>query len=180
MSTVTLPRRDITNPELETGDKHCVFRVGEGWFSIPATAVQEITLASEIVRVPGSHALLAGLCHVRSEFVPVLQLNALLQEAVIESDADQKLLVIEGTGGHWALLIDDVVALESLETLIHPDQRFDGSASPILGTATCRDQIVRVLDPNGVFRLSQKSLLDSWAVFTESRHQPRSTARSGS
>ncbi len=166
-------------------DKHCVFRIGSGWFSIPATAVREIVPASEIVSVPASHRSLAGLCHVRSEFVPVLRLGALLQEPAEGSGENQKVLVIEGAGGHWALLVDEVVALESLETLIHPDYRSESSQSPIprspiLGTATCRDQIVRVLDPNGVFRLAQQFLLDSWQILAETRRQLNSTARNES
>lgn len=185
MNQINATHREPPTRRLAGDDKHCVFRIGNGWFSIPATTVREIAPASEIATVPTSHPALAGLCHVRSEFVPVLRLAALLQETEEDPAANRRMLVIQGTGGHWALLIDGVVGLESLETLIHPDYRSElthavGARSPVLGTATCRDQIVRVLDPNGVFRLAQTLLLDSWQGLTETRRQPNSPARSES
>ena len=185
MNHLTQSHRDPAIRDLAGDDKHCVFRIGSAWFSIPAMAVREILPTSSIVSVPASHPSLAGVCHVRSEFIPVLRLAALLQESDEGTRENQKMLVIEGAGGRWALLMDEVVALESLETLIHPDYRPEVThsptpRSPVLGTATCRNQIVRVLDPNGVFRLAQEFLLDSWQLLTETRRPTNSTARSES
>lgn len=144
-------------------EKQCVFRVGSSWFSLLATAVREVTMAPDLVRVPGSHPALAGLCHVRNEFVPVVLLGPLLGDAADAQPAARKMLVLSGSAGNWALLVEEVVALESLETLIDPDARSsDVGASAVMGTATCRDQVVRVLDPNSLYRRAEELLRSCW------------------
>lgn len=147
---------------IDTG-KQFVFRTGELWFSVPAVAVREITIAPGLVKVPGCPPSLAGLCHLRSEFIPVVGLEHLLDIDGIEpTEPHDKLIVLSGRVS-WAVRVAEAAALESLETLISPESRVeDGAASPVMGTAMFRDQIVRVLDPNAILRLAQKSLEQSW------------------
>lgn len=166
-----MKQRDV--PALHWGDgpmqaceidvKHCVFRCVPSWFSLPATAVRELRLAPDLVAVPGSHAALAGLCHVHSEFLPVLRLNVLLDDQPAVNSQDEKLLVISGSGRNWALLITDVVALESLETLVDPNAPVTNQQlAAVRGTATYRDQIVRVVDPGALYRHIQETLNSCW------------------
>lgn len=167
MSSFTSNLRESHDWDSGVEDKQCIFRIGQARFSVPAVSVREIAPQSPVAPVPVSHPALAGLCHVRSEFVPVLRLGQLLQDSSADDTTARKLVVIECVAGRWALRVDAVVALEALETLIHPDYRAEISQgpvarSPVLGTATCRDEIVRVLDPNRVFRLAQELLLESW------------------
>lgn len=144
-------------------DKHCVFRVGSSWFSLLATAVREVTMAPDMVRAPGSHAALAGLCHARNEFIPVVQLAPLLGDAADRDAPAGKMLVLSGSAGNWALLIDEVIALESLETLVNPDARpGDIGSTTVIGTATCRSRVVRVLDPNSLYRRAEELLRSCW------------------
>lgn len=152
-----------TLSDVSASDKHCVVRSGQSWFSLPAVAVREITSAPAMVAVPKCHPALVGLCHLRSEFIPVIEVNALLDvDGVDNSGPHPKLLVINGRSV-WALLIAEAAAIESLETLVAPESRMDdGSQTPVLGTAMFREQIVRVLDPNGVFQFAQQVLEDQW------------------
>jgi chemotaxis signal transduction protein len=144
-------------------DKHCIVRIGTSWFSIPADAVREITIAGELVAVPHCHRVLAGLCHLRSEFVPVIALDALLDVDGLRDARESGKLVVIGGRNVWALGIAEAAAIESLETLVAPETRIDdGNSSPVLGTAMFRNQIVRVLDPNTVFRLAQQALENQW------------------
>lgn len=84
--------------DFSASDKHCVFRSGTYWYSVPAVSVREITIAPEMVPVPQSHASLAGLCHLRSEFVPVISLSSLLEvDERTVSQPNNKLMVINGT-----------------------------------------------------------------------------------
>lgn len=172
-STAQAPR-ESTLAERNAADKHCVFRIGNNWFSLPATAIQEITPAADLVPVPGSHGALAGICHCRSEFIPVLRLESILGKSCGNHGETLKLLVIKNASGNWALLIDDVIALESLETLIYPEHRDHAWHAAVLGTATCRDQVVRVLDPGGVFRIAQNELCESWNSLVAPHHKSRS------
>ncbi len=160
--------------DLSASDKHCVFRSGASWFSVPAVSVREISIAPDLVRVPNCHPSLAGVCHLRSEFVPVISLNSLLHiDACQTAQPHNKLMVINGSTV-WALLIAEAAALESLETIITPDIRSDDvNQTPVMGTAMFRDRIVRVLDPNGIFRLAQQALENLWS----SPRQPVRTLR---
>jgi chemotaxis signal transduction protein len=149
--------------ETGTSDKHCVVRVQGSWFSLPAESVREIGIAPELVAVPQCHRALAGLCHLRSDFIPVIALDALID---VQRDAGTaqpaKLMVIRGRSV-WALRIDEAAAIESLETLVAPESRMeDGQPTPVIGTAMFRSHIVRVLDPNTIFELAQSALEDQW------------------
>lgn len=153
-------------------DKHCVFRCGQSWFSVPAIAVREISIAPSLVRVPDCHHALAGLCHLRSEFVPVIALDALLDVDQPEPKSHDRLLVINGTSV-WSLLIAEAAALESLETIVSPEVRVDETnLSAVMGTAMFRENIVRVLNPNSLFRLAQHALEDAWGRPPQLIHNP--------
>ncbi|MCG8653485.1 MAG: chemotaxis protein CheW [Pirellulales bacterium] len=156
---------------LPGSDKHCVFRCGRSWFSLPAVSVREITIAPDLVQVPQCGHALAGLCHLRSEFIPVISLSHLLDtNAAAISTSQNTLLVINGSCV-WAMAIAEAAALESLETLVTPDVRMDDlQPSPVMGTAMFRDQIVQVLDPNNLFRMAQQSLEGLWQDTTHSVH----------
>lgn len=146
-----------------SSDKHCVFRCGNSWYSVPAVAVREISVAPKLVRVPDSHRSLAGLCHLRSEFVPVLSLGTLLDGEGLETAHDHDRLLVLSGSSVWALLIVEAAALESLETIVTPEARMDDvRISAVLGTAMYRDQIVRVLNPNNLYRLAQQALEECW------------------
>ncbi len=154
--------------QLSPSDKHCVFRCGRSWFSVPAISVREISIAPQLVRVPDCHPSLAGLCHLRSEFVPVISLGALLDidETTFDpadlSHGQDRLLVINSTSV-WSLLIAEAAALESLETVVTPEVRMeDANLGAVMGTAMFRDKIVRVLNPNSLYRLAQLALEDLW------------------
>ena len=100
MSTLTTnsPSVVATLADHSASDKHCVFLSGREWFSVPAVAVREITIVPPLVKVPESDASLAGLCHLRSEFVPVVLLNSLLDgDACDYSHPHNKLLVLNGS-----------------------------------------------------------------------------------
>ena len=154
-------------PPRDLDTKHCVFRCAGSWFSVPATAVRELRLAPSRVSVPGAPAALAGVCHVRSEFLPVLRLNVLLGDTA-DGAGESQLLVLTGSSGHWALLVTEVVALESLETLADPSSpgthRRPAAmrSAAIRGTATYGDQIVQVIDPAALYRHVQDTLNRCW------------------
>ncbi|TWT83799.1 CheW-like domain protein [Planctomycetes bacterium CA13] len=149
-------------------DKHCVFRSGASWFSVPAVSVREIALLPNLVQVPACHSSLAGICHLRSEFVPVISINALLGfEKTSASQPNNKLIVIHGVGsqtaGCWAIQIAEAASLESLEALGTAESRADDtSQSPVMGTAMFREEIVRILDSVTLYRQVRRVLEELW------------------
>ncbi len=140
--------------------KHCVFRCGDCWFSMPATAVRELTIAPDLVQVPFCHSSVAGLGHLRSEFIPVVTLDGLLSfEAKLDRTTQDHLLVLEGSN-LWALLISESVGLETIETIVSQDAMSESNV--VLGTAMYRDRIIRVLNPAALLNTAQTLLEQFW------------------
>src|SRR5687767_12227615 len=115
--------------DLQPGHTYCVFRRGTSWFALPAESVREVLFRPAIVAVPNSDSVLAGLCHVRSDFLPVLSLHALLSGDPSCRPPEPQMLIVTGADGTWALLVDQVAALTSLETSAAAEVGFDDSWS---------------------------------------------------
>jgi hypothetical protein len=69
-----------------------------------------------------------------------------------------------GPSGPWALQVDEVTSLASLEISVDSDVKFrDSWTAAVMGSATYGDRVVRVLDPNCLYRLAEQALQDSSA-----------------
>jgi hypothetical protein len=149
--------------DLQPGHTHCVCRRGASWFALPALSVREVLSRPATVLVPNAAAVLTGLCHVRSEFLPVLNLGPLLGEDSPLLPTEAQMVVIVSAEGNWGLLVDEVVALTSLDVSVAPESYSSSWCAAELGWATYRDQVVRVVDPAVFYRLAEVALQDSWA-----------------
>ena len=150
----------------ELSAKHCIFRSGSAFYALSATTVREVSVAPPLVRVPHAPRSLAGICHIRSEFVPVINLTLAVgnRESNDETHHSSKqLLVLTSSIGPWALLIDQILAIESIETHVDSGNRNDGHLAPILGTASYESNVVRVLNPTALHRGVAQSLDSEWA-----------------
>jgi chemotaxis signal transduction protein len=144
--------------DLQPGHTHCVFRRGASWFALPALSVREVLLRPAVFAVPRTKSPVTGICHVRSEFLPVLNLSPLLGEDPIRLPSEAQMLVVVSVEGNWGLLVDQVAALTSLETSIAPEGSSSSWLIAVLGWATYGEQVVRVLEPSTYFRLAEASL----------------------
>jgi chemotaxis signal transduction protein len=127
--------------------------------------VREVLLRPEIVPVPHCDGVLAGLCHVRSDFLPVLSLRGLLAGDTSCATREPQMLVVNGDECAWGLLVDQVAALESLEPSIAPDDELDNTwSATVLGWASYRDWVVRVLDPRRFYRSAERMLEGLWSA----------------
>ncbi|KAA5544604.1 chemotaxis protein CheW [Roseiconus nitratireducens] len=177
-STLTSQSRIAT-----LSDKHCVFQCGDSLFSLPATAVREVTIMPPVVRVPLSHRALAGIGNVRSEFLPVIALAPIVgDQARLTDPSTGQLLVVASQFGCWSIAIDRVVAIDALETHVDAGQRNENSDSVLLGTATHRGKVISVLDANGLQRMAQQILEGHWArtesLFTSNLTETTSASES--
>lgn len=143
-------------------DKHCIFRCGAATFSLPANAVREIVPTPDVVSVPVSHDTLAGLGHVRNEFLPILNLEPMIGPQARVTLNPGQLLVLNSPLGPWGLLIDKVISIDVVETHVDAGHRGD-SASILLGTASHHGDVLSVLDANGLHRAVQQALQSRWA-----------------
>lgn len=158
MQTVSTNQTQIAN----LSDKHCIFQCGDSVFSLPATSVREVTMLPPIVRVPLSHPSLAGIGNIRSEFLPVLDLEPFVGNQARLDQCGNQLLVIESPLGGWAIAIDKVIAIDVIETHVDACARSEHSTSVLFGTASHANHVISVLDVNELQRIAQKALESRW------------------
>lgn len=152
-----------TDPTAAARDQvpsHCVFRYGASWMALPALAVREVMPRPDMVTVPGTPASLVGLSHVRSEFVPVLDLSAMLPD---QPWSDGRImLILDDLEGAWAVLVDEVAALQPLEVSDAPETDGAGARDVVSGWATWEDTVLQILDPVRIRGLACQALSDIW------------------
>ena len=137
---------------LDNSERFCVFRSGDRWYGTPALGVRGIVPRPTLTRIPFSDPSLRGLCHLQNEFVPVISLHALSQiKYETAADSEQQMMVMTGNLGPWGLLIDQAVALASLETSISNfANRHDKWSRVIVGSASYQNQVLQIVDPTAL------------------------------
>jgi purine-binding chemotaxis protein CheW len=150
--------------------KHCVFRHGLSWLALPATAVREVLPRQDMVFVPGTSSTFAGLCHLRSEFIPVLNLGSVLPHGS-RSD-EQIMLILEDSDGPWAFLVDEVGALQILETSDAPEADEFQPSCAVIGWATFGETVIQVLDQSRIRQFAEQELAERWQSPQPLRHEP--------
>jgi chemotaxis signal transduction protein len=160
--------KKMARSELQPDEKYCIVRKGNSWFAIPALSVREITSSDSAIPVPRSHPVLAGLCQLRNEFLPVLRLFDRTEQEPSAPKRDTPLLVITGLSGTWAFEVDEIAGLASLDVSVDADTRSsDGWLAAVMGSATYRDKVVRLLDANRLYRLAERELRGAWGEGSE-------------
>ncbi len=84
----------------------CSVRVGETLFGVAITRILEILGAPQTLPVPLAPVFVGGLVHYRGEVLTAVSLRRLL--AMPELEASSDILVCEGPGGYFGLLVDAV------------------------------------------------------------------------
>jgi len=139
---------------------HCVFRRGSCWVALPATVVREAMPRPGMVFVPGTPIIFVGLCHVRSEFIPVLNLDSVLPDCG-HSDGNV-MLVVDDTDGPWAVLVDEVTSLRALEISDAPVADILDTSCVVVGWATQGNNVIQVLDQSRIRMLAEQELAAMW------------------
>lgn len=122
----------------------CIFRKGSTWLALPAKVVREVRTRPRLVTIPRSSPILSGMSHIRSEFLPVLNLSELLPEE--RSGNEDFLLIIEDADGDWGLLVDEVRSLAFVEFSNAPEEHREMWESAVVGWTTYEENIIRILD----------------------------------
>lgn len=149
---------------LNNSERYCVFSCDEQWYGIPALSVRNILPCPDLTSVPFSDPILKGVSQVQNEFLPVVDLRALLeiQYEPTHDRTEQQVMVILGPSGPFGLLVDKATSLATLETSIsNVSDQHDHWARTTLGTASFQDQVLEILDPNAVYEYAV-SLIDGY------------------
>lgn len=139
---------------------HCVFRRGLSWLALPATAVREAMPRPKMFFVPGTPETFVGLCHVRSEFIPVLNLDSVLSKT--DGADEQIMLVLDDTDGPWAVLVDEVTSLRALELSDAPETDDFASRCAVVGWATHDNRVIQILDQTRIRQIAEQELDALW------------------
>lgn len=144
---------------------HCVFLLGTKRMAVQATSVREVMPQPEMVSVPGTPPVFAGLCHIRSEFVPVLNLDSVLSDQ--PNSRSDVLLVVEDSTSVFGILVDSVRGLMSLEVSDAPESSDAVWSSAVVGWALEDEIVVQVLDTGRLRELAEGELSATRAGFNE-------------
>jgi chemotaxis signal transduction protein len=163
MPDLNCPTQNDSLANRLASNRHCVFRSGRSWFSIPAVSVREVLVVPKTVKLPESPAWLLGVAHIQSEFIPIISLQRLLDlSQVTSSDSQDRLLVMSGSPV-WALQVCQVFALKDVEATLSPDSHYSsGRTSCTVGTFLFREEIASVLEPHRILQQIQQSLRECW------------------
>lgn len=143
-------------------ERHCLFRNGGTGFAVPARQVREVSFPPPLVPIPGAPPLLAGICHFRNEFLPVLQWPVLTNKKG-PTAAPTQLLIFEGREGSWALQVDRVTGLEDIEITPATETGYSpGEEEMVVGWGTFRHHSVRVIDSELLYQTARRLLREVW------------------
>lgn len=146
--------------------RHCIFRCGATWYSIPAITVQEVAVSAQPVRLPGSPAWLLGIVHRNSEFIPVVSLVDFLGNTETDVEDDQNfgdyLLLVIGGNQPWAIRISQVLSIAEIDATLAPPAQSHGTRQRgIVGTFTLGQHVARILEPHHLLQQIQLVLKDN-------------------
>ncbi len=167
----------MNNLNLDVAQKYCVFQSADSWFGFPCLNIRRVIPRPSITRMPFSDPVLRGLSHIQNEFVPVYSLRSLLNVEYESNDCEQQLMVLSGPQNPWALLIDRSVGLAELETSWSALAQMgeDRWSKVVVGSATYQNHVLRVLDPDAIYRYAMTLLESYWHDATKLTDEPEIT-----
>jgi len=146
-----------------TCEKYCVFERAATLYAVLAMSVREVGLRPSFAAVPESSGILAGLTHLRNEFLPLVRDLTTAPGAAERGPHESQVVVILGDQGPWGLLVDRVVGLSPLDVSLCNESLGRGWAKAVMGSATLDHRIVRVLDERALYRSIADELNRHWA-----------------
>jgi purine-binding chemotaxis protein CheW len=127
----------------------CSVRVGESFFGMPIRHILEIIGSARPRPVPLAPAYVGGLVHYRGDVLTTVSLRQLL--GLPPNEGAQDILVIDGAGGCFGLLVDsvgEVLTVSSTDFEPTPATVVDQRKILLAGAYKLKDQLLIMLDPD--------------------------------
>lgn len=125
----------------------CTFVVGDQWFGLPVTAVQEVMRAQPMTVVPRAPKHVSGLIHLRGHIATAIDMRVRLGVEPAAADAERfNVMVVDSDQSVVSLIVDligDVLELG--------DATWERTPAPLVAVF---GEVVR-----GVYKLDDKLLL---------------------
>ena len=124
----------------------CTFYLGEHYFGVPVSEVQEIIRYQDMTRVPLAPDVISGLINLRGQIVTAIDLRKRLEFEAKTDDKKLMNVVVRTNEGAVSLQVDEIG-----DVLEVPDDCFERCPETLKGAA--RDMIW------GAYKLDKKLLL---------------------
>jgi purine-binding chemotaxis protein CheW len=150
------PGGGVLNPsgtELSSGKKAgalvevCSVRLGQTLFGVPIRHILEIVGSARPQPVPLAPVYVGGLVHYRGDVLTTVSLRQLLD--LPPKDGAQAILVIEGAGGNFGLLVDsvsEVLTVSSVDFEPNPSILGERQRALLAGAYKLKDTLLVMLD----------------------------------
>lgn len=124
----------------------CTFHVGELFFGVDVTSVQEVIRYQPMTPVPLASSVVSGLINLRGQIVTAIDLRRLLALPARDATALPLNVVIRGAESTVSLLVDEIgdVVNVAESTFEPPPQTLDSPASELV---------------DGVYKLPERLIL---------------------
>jgi purine-binding chemotaxis protein CheW len=133
----------------ETLVEMCSVRLGQLLFGVPITHILEIVGSARPQPVPLAPPFVGGLVHYRGDVLTTVSLRQLL--GLPPRDGPQDILVLEGAGGCFGLLVDtvgEVLTVSSAEHEPNPSTLDERRRSLLAGAYKLKDRLLVMLNPD--------------------------------
>lgn len=139
--------------ELSSGKKAgalvevCSVRLGQTLFGVPIRHILEIVGSARPQPVPLAPVYVGGLVHYRGDVLTTVSLRQLLD--LPPKDGAQAILVIEGAGGNFGLLVDsvsEVLTVSSVDFEPNPSILGERQRALLAGAYKLKDTLLVMLD----------------------------------
>ena len=139
--------------ELSSGKKAgalvevCSVRLGQTLFGVPIRHILEIVGSARPQPVPLAPVFVGGLVHYRGDVLTTVSLRQLLD--LPPKDGAQAILVIEGAGGNFGLLVDsvsEVLTVSSVDFEPNPSILGERQRALLAGAYKLKDTLLVMLD----------------------------------
>jgi chemotaxis signal transduction protein len=124
---------------------HARVRVAGEDYAIPVDDVLEVCERAEVTPVPGTRSEVLGVCNLRGQVVPVIDLATLL--GLADEGERERIVVVAREGRRAGLAVETVVAVGSLpETTQEAESEYLSGATLFEDTLTGMVDVEAVLD----------------------------------
>lgn len=127
------------------GCQHAIFKIEDQRYAIGIESVQEIIRVPEITPIPGAAGELVGLINLRGNILPLFDARRCLQLPPPINQHAQHVIILVGEKGMAGLLVDEVIAVCSLEQSVEPEKLLPGAGQldgSIEGISLYGDELV--------------------------------------
>lgn len=102
-------------PAATRTSRHVIFELAGQRYGVPAAHTHEVLRVGPISRVPGAPRYVRGVTSIRGRVIVVVEVRQRLGLAALELDDRARLLVVDSAGRRFALLVDAVTELASID-----------------------------------------------------------------